>query len=435
MLSALQVSRFGHTINDYGEMMDISSLRETRNRSELTVSELNTYIKSLIDGDRTLSVVSVRGEISNFTYHRTGHLYFSLKDDGGQIKAVMFRSSAASLKFMPENGMKVIVRASVGVYTQGGSYQLYVTSMQPDGIGALYLAYEQLKSRLDAEGLFSPEFKRPIPMYPERIGVITSPTGAAVRDIINVTARRYPLATVYLYPSLVQGDSAENNLIEALDYFEKSRLVDVIIIGRGGGSIEDLWAFNGEKLARKIFSCTVPIISAVGHETDFTICDFVADMRAPTPSAAAEIAVPDARELRERITDIYDRCESALKRSLERKSDKLSFLAEHQIYAKPDLLLSPGSDALKRLCDELSDSMEKMLLNSEHKLALASGILDGLSPLKILGRGYAVAMADGAVIRRIDDVAAGAVVDIRVSDGVLEAQITEKRTEKCQKIN
>ncbi len=407
--------------------MDISSLREARSRSELTVSELNSYVKSLIDSDRVLSAVSVRGEISNFTYHRTGHLYFSLKDEGGQVKAVMFRSSAASLKFMPENGMKVIVRSSVSVYTPGGTYQLYVTSMQPDGIGALYLAYEQLKARLEAEGLFSPEHKRPIPLYPSRIGVITSPTGAAVRDIINVTSRRYPLATVYLYPSLVQGESAEDNLIAALDYFEKSRLADVIIIGRGGGSIEDLWAFNGERLARRIFSCTTPIISAVGHETDFTICDFVADMRAPTPSAAAEIAVPDVRELSERISGIYDRCEAALRRTVERKADRLASFKERAIYKRPDALFDTGFDNLKKMREALDAAIEKRLTAEQYRVSLISGKLDMLSPLKILSRGYAVAIADGEVIKSTDSVDAGSLIDVRLSDGVLRAQIIEKR--------
>ena len=312
--------------------MDISSLRERNMPRELSVSELNAYVKRLFDNDRALNAISVRGEISNFTYHRTGHLYFTLKDEDSQIRAVMFRSSASTLKFMPENGMKVIIRGSINVYTQTGSYQIYVNSMQPDGIGALYVAYEQLKSKLESEGLFSDEYKKQIPEYPKKIGVITSPTGAAVRDIINVTGRRFPLAQIYLYPSLVQGDGAEDNLIKALDYFESSGLVDLVIIGRGGGSIEDLWAFNGEKLARRIFECKTPIISAVGHETDFTICDFVADLRAPTPSAAAEIAVPDSRELRLRISGLYDRCERALDRVCERKEDALLRLKESFIF-------------------------------------------------------------------------------------------------------
>ena len=272
-------------------MFDINALRERSNITPFSVSELNEYIKSVFENDRTLSGVTVSGEISNFTNHRSGHLYFSLKDADGQIRAVMFRSRAMSLKFMPESGMRVIVRGSVTVYTRDGSYQIYVSSMQPDGIGALYLAYEQMKARLALEGLFDPAHKLPIPEYPKRIGVITSPTGAAVRDIINVTGRRYPGADLYIYPALVQGAEAEESLVKAVDYFDRSGLCDVVIIGRGGGSIEDLWAFNSERLARRIYDASVPIISAVGHETDFTICDFVSDMRAPTPSAAAEISV------------------------------------------------------------------------------------------------------------------------------------------------
>ena len=245
--------------------MDISALRERSSSAAMTVAELNEFIKNIFDSTRALTSVTVKGEISNFTFHRSGHLYFSLKDADSQIRSVMFRSSAARLKFIPENGMKVIAHGSVSVYTRDGSYQFYVNSLQPDGVGALYLAYEQLKAKLEREGLFSEEFKRKIPEFPEKIGVITSPTGAAVRDIINVCARRYPLAKLYLYPSLVQGDGAEENLIKALDYFDKTKLVDTVIIGRGGGSIEDLWAFNSERLARKIHEMQIPVISAVGH--------------------------------------------------------------------------------------------------------------------------------------------------------------------------
>ena len=239
--------------------MDISFLRERQTATSLTVTELNSYIKNLIDSDRNLSAVTVTGEISNLTDHRSGHLYFTLKDIDSQIKAVMFRSSRQRLKFMPEEGMKVTVHGSVSVYSQGGSVQLYANNMTPDGVGALYKAYEQLKQKLSAEGLFSSENKKEIPRYPEKIGVITSPTGAAVRDIINVTGRRFPLAKIYLYPALVQGDASEASLINALDYLDKSNLVDVIIIGRGGGSIEDLWSFNSEALARRIFSAKTPL--------------------------------------------------------------------------------------------------------------------------------------------------------------------------------
>ena len=406
--------------------MDISSLRERRASSEMTVSELNLYIKRVFDNDRLLSALTVRGEISNFTYHKSGHLYFSLKDEGGQVKAIMFRSSAAGLKFMPENGMKVIVRCSVSVYTQTGAYQLYVSSMQPDGIGALYLAYEQLKSRLEAEGLFDEEHKRPIPAFPERIGVITSPTGAAVRDIINVTGRRYPVGKIYLYPSLVQGEGAEANLIEALDYFNSSRLVDVIIIGRGGGSIEDLWAFNGEALARKIYEVDIPVISAVGHETDFTICDFVSDLRAPTPSAAAEIAVPDVKELYVRLMNTYDRCAGALVLKTERMEQKLGRIKDNSIFSSPERLFAERESALEEMIKECSSQIVRVIENAEHKLAVKAGTLNALSPLTTLARGYAVVTGAGGTVKKAEDVNIGDRVGVRLSDGKLIAEVVER---------
>lgn len=407
--------------------MDISSLRERNTASEMTVTELNTHIKRLLDSDRALSALSVRGEISNFTYHRTGHLYFTLKDEDSQIRAVMFRSSAAHLKFVPENGMKVIVRCSVSVYSQAGNYQLYVTSIQPDGIGALYLAYEQLKNKLDAEGLFADENKKLLPRFPERVGVITSPTGAAVRDIINVTGRRCPGALIYLYPSLVQGEGAEENLIEALDYFDKTSLVDVIIIGRGGGSIEDLWAFNGERLARKIFECKTPIISAVGHETDFTICDFVADLRAPTPSAAAEIAVPDMREISLRLSSYYDRCEASLFRMIERAEEKLVRISESGVFKAPDKFFSEKSNVLNDLRLRLAAASKSAVDARENTLAVICGKLNALSPLATLSRGYSLAFSDGLLINSVDKANVNDIIEIRVSDGKLTAEIKDKR--------
>lgn len=407
--------------------MDISIFRERRAQSELTVSELNSYIKRLFDSDRTLSALSVKGEISNFTAHKSGHLYFSLKDGGGQIKAIMFRSAAASLKFIPEDGMKVIVRCSVGVYEVGGVYQLYVTSMQPDGIGALYLAYEQLKARLESEGLFAEEVKRLIPHYPTQIGVITSPTGAAIRDIINVLGRRFPLATVYLYPSLVQGEGAEDNLIKALDYFDKSSLVDLVIIGRGGGSIEDLWAFNGEKLARRIYTAQVPIISAVGHETDFTICDFVADLRAPTPSAAAELAVPDYKDLLINLDNLSNRCKNSLIRLTERLEERFFALKKSKILENPEQIFSKKEEKISNLYKELLTSFEKKIQREETKLVLLSGKANALSPLSVIGRGYSVAQSGGAVVKSVESVRVGEKIDIRVSDGIIEASVENKR--------
>jgi len=407
--------------------MDISSLRERQTPSELTVTELNAYIKNIFDNDRNLKAVSVRGEISNFTYHKTsGHLYFSLKDEGGQVKAVMFRSAAASLKFMPENGMRVIVRCSVSVYSPSGAYQLYVTSMQPDGIGALYLAYEQLKSKLDAEGLFSEEFKVPIPQYPSKIGVITSPTGAAVRDIINITARRYPLADIYLYPSLVQGDGAAANLIAAIDYFDKSRLVDVIIIGRGGGSIEDLWAFNNEALARRIFACEIPIISAVGHETDFTICDFVCDMRAPTPSAAAEIAVPDARELMLRLSDTSDILKMSLERLVERRAERLEYLKASGALSRPEKIFDSFIEELHAFLTRASLAQKETVGEYDALLRALAAKLQALSPLSVLSRGYSVVTGEYGVIRHVDDVKISDKLTVRLCDGELITEVKER---------
>ncbi len=403
--------------------MDISFLRERNTHSEFSVSEINSYIKRLFDNDRALNAISVRGEISNLTYHRTGHLYFTLKDEDSQIRAVMFRSSASSLKFMPENGMKVIVRGSVNVYSQSGNYQIYVTSIQPDGIGALYMAYEQLKQNLDAEGLFSEEYKKEIPAYPKKIGVITSPTGAAVRDIINVTGRRFPLAEIYIYPSLVQGDGAEDNLIEAIDYFEASRLVDVIIIGRGGGSIEDLWAFNGEKLARRIFDSVTPIISAVGHETDFTICDFVADLRAPTPSAAAEIAVPDTRELLLRLSGFYDRFESCLVRLCERKTERLYTIKSKQIFTNADELFRPKADDIIDLAERIKYLTENLITKKASDFAVACGKINALSPLATLSRGYSIATGASGIIKNTSDINSGDEICLRVSDGEILAEV------------
>ena len=279
-----------------------------QNTLVLSVSQLNRYIKMNFDADENLANIFISGEISNFTNHyRTGHLYFTLKDDSAAVRAVMFNSSAKRLKFMPEDGMKVIARGRVSVYEASGQYQLYVDDMQPDGVGALNLAYEQLKEKLQKEGLFSELHKKPLPPYPEKVGVITSPTGAAVRDIINVLGRRFPYAEIVFCPVLVQGDGAHLQLTDAVNLFNSERAADVIIIGRGGGSIEDLWEFNDEGLARAVYNSEIPVISAVGHETDFTICDFVADMRAPTPSAAAELAVPDANELQYALSALKNR--------------------------------------------------------------------------------------------------------------------------------
>lgn len=411
-------------------MIDINSLRERENAEIFSVTMLNEYIKNIFENNRTLSSVTVRGEISNFTNHRSGHLYFSLKDSDGQIRAVMFRSRAQWLKFMPESGMKVIIHGSVTVYPRDGSYQIYVSSMQPDGIGALYLAYEQMKARLAEEGLFDDIHKKPIPMYPRRIGVITSPTGAAVRDIINVTGRRYPMADIYLYPALVQGAGSEDSLVRALDYLDKSGLCDVIIIGRGGGSIEDLWSFNSEKLARRIFDAKTPIISAVGHETDFTICDFVSDMRAPTPSAAAEIAVPDRRELMMRVDQLDERLATALIRSVQRARERLNVLSDRA-----------GADSVRRMIDgkrdevnylnEKSTLLIRSILQAKRDMLSSSAAkANALSPLSTLSRGYSVAEKDNVVIKSVNEISKGDRLTIIMRDGTAVTEVVEIKGEQ-----
>ena len=406
--------------------MDISSLRERKSGGVFTVGELGAYIKGLLESDRLLSAVTVKGEISNFVYHRSGHLYFTLKDEEGQIKCVMFRSSAQRLKFMPENGMKVTAFGSVNMYTKDGSVQLYVTQLQPDGVGALYKAYEQLKERLYREGLFDQSAKKPIPRLPRRIGVITSPTGAAIRDILNVLGRRYPLATVYLYPSLVQGDDAPANLIRAVDYFDRSGIVDVVIVGRGGGSLEDLWAFNSEDLARRIYSATVPIISAVGHETDFTICDFVSDLRAPTPSAAAEIAVPDTRELAQSIDGLADSAERALLRLLESKRHALAILGERTVIKHPEVLIEERQKRITDLERSAKDALERRVIRLKGEFLPLAKKLDALSPLATLARGYSVVSSEGRVVKSVRELAVDTQISIRFCDGEADARITGK---------
>lgn len=405
--------------------MDISMLRE-RNDAVMTVSELNSFIKSMFDNNRLLSSVHVKGEISNFVSHRSGHFYFSLKDEDGQIKSVMFRSSAMKLKFVPENGMKVTVYGSISVYPRDGIYQMYATSMQPDGIGALYLAYEQLKSKLEAEGLFNDEFKKPLPQYPDRIGVITSPTGAAIRDIINVIGRRYPLATVYVYPALVQGDDAAITLINGIDYFDKTKSVDTIIIGRGGGSIEDLWEFNNEELARKIFTCSVPVISAVGHETDFTICDFVADMRAPTPSAAAELAVPDIRELAVAVDILSERSNRALTRVTERASERLSRICSSRAICDFSTVITQKADKTRELFKSATIAYQNGISDRKMSFVANAGKLEALNPLSVIARGYSVTQRNGKTLSAISNVNIGDVITVRLSDGSISAEVKSK---------
>ncbi len=401
-----------------------------------TVSQINAYVKKILDNNKILNNVNVKGEISNFKRHFSGHLYLTLKDEGGVLKAVMFKSAAMKLDFEPKDGMKVVARGRVTVYEAGGSYQLYIEELHPDGIGALYEEYERLKRQLAEEGLFSDEHKKPLPLFPERVGVITASTGAAVRDIINVITRRYPLAEIILYPAQVQGTGAAQSVVNGIKYFNATNSVDTIIAGRGGGSIEDLWAFNEEIVARAVFESKIPIISAVGHETDFTIADFVADMRAPTPSAAAEIAVPDILELAKQIEAYGERNVRAMNnciRQLQMYLSRLRLKTPQQRIEENSLRLDVITKRLehsytrivsneKQKINSLSQAMEscfRLRISSEKKrFGEAISKLDALSPLGVLSRGYAIPMSEGAVIKSAKQLQSGMEFKLKMNDGV-----------------
>lgn len=392
---------------------------ETVIPTALTVGQLNSYIKSVFDGDYKLKNIFLCGEISNFTNHiRTGHFYMTLKDDKAAVKAVMFRSYAQYLKFMPENGMKVLVYGSVSVFERDGQYQLYIENMQPDGLGSLNLAFEQLKERLEKEGLFSNAHKKPLPKYPRAIGVVTSPTGAAFRDICNVLGRRWPLAEIRLCPTQVQGDSAPGQIASAIRQLDNAGEADVIIVARGGGSIEDLWAFNDERVARAIFDCSIPIVSGVGHETDFTIADFVADLRAPTPSAAAEVVTPDSVSELQRISDMRLRAQRAL---LSKVNDGRAFvdrLMSRNVMKGPVQLINERRLTLDLYIEKLNRLMYSTVDEDKSKLTLAVGKLNAYSPLKVLARGYSIAKTqNGAVVKSVKDVSSGERITLTVSDG------------------
>ena len=371
----------------------------------ITVSQLNRYVKSLLEGDANLAAVYIGGEISNFTNHyKSGHLYMSLKDEGAVVKAVMFRAYASKLAFTPENGMKVIVRARVSLYEKDGAFQIYIEEMQPDGVGALQIAFEQLKKKLAAEGLFEASRKKPLPRYPARVGVITSPTGAAVRDIFNVLGRRFPLARVVFTPVLVQGEGAPAQLVAALRRFNETNAADVLIIGRGGGSIEELWAFNDETVARAVAASRIPVISAVGHETDFTICDFVADLRAPTPSAAAELAVPDQHQLAARLTQLYGALRQSALHRVEVEKTRLASIRGKRCLATPLFYVEEQGMRLDYFVRRFAAAARVQTSRAEGRLSAAAGKLDALSPLKVLSRGYSIVYKDGEAVRRPDRV-------------------------------
>lgn len=396
-------------------------------RDALTVTELNTLVRDVLESNDIFSQIAVRGELSNFVHHRSGHMYFSLKDEGSLVRAVMFRSSASRLAFTPQNGMKVVVYASLTTYVKDGQYQLTVTHMEPDGVGALYLAFEERRRRLAAEGLFDPAHKRPLPRIPSRIGVITSPTGAAVRDIIRILGRRFPFAEVLLYPAQVQGEGAAQTLIAGLAHFARTDGVDVIILGRGGGSAEDLWEFNDEALARAVYASPIPVISAVGHESDFTICDFVADVRAATPSMAAELAVPECGELIRRFRNVTDRLEVLCRHKIASGTEKLKAISSRRLFTDPEGLYRGQRQTLDMLSRSLEGAIQKKLDLSRAAFDTSAARLDALSPLSVLTRGYAVALKDGRVVRSAEEVADGKPFSLRLSDGTVTVRKTEDR--------
>ncbi len=379
----------------------------------------------IIDNDELLVSVCVRGEISNFTNHyKTGHFYMTLKDEASLIKAVMFRGNASKLKFLPENGMKVIVTGRVSAYIRDGQYQIYIDSMEPDGIGALYIAYEQLKKKLAAEGLFDREKKKPLPKIPTRIGIITSPTGAAIRDIINILGRRFPLCRPILYPSLVQGDGASAQIIAGIDYFNEKKNVDVLIVGRGGGSLEDLWAFNDEALCRRVAASNIPIISAVGHETDFTLCDFAASVRAPTPSAAAELAVPESSELKRKINNVNARMELLCEQRIKILKEKLTALSNSRVLTNPMNFIDDRKMALGMTEDKLITRMNTLLERKKSSLVSHAAKLDALNPLSVVARGYSAVFDDeGKLIKSVSQTKKGDMVSFMVTDGKISAEV------------
>ncbi|HEX7058214.1 MAG TPA: exodeoxyribonuclease VII large subunit [Bacilli bacterium] len=445
-------------------------------RRILTVKDLTRYIKMKFDSDTLLQEVWVRGEISNFTHHNSGHMYFTLKDEDSRVKCVMFATHNQRLGFIPKNGGNVLARGSISVYERDGQYQFYVTHMQPDGIGNLYLAYEQLKQRLEAEGLFAPERKRPLPRFPRAVGVITSPTGAAVRDIITTLQRRYPAVPILLFPVHVQGELAPPSIVKAIEEMNRLGEVDVLIIGRGGGSIEELWAFNEESVARGIAASRIPVISAVGHETDFTIADFVADVRAATPTAAAELAVPQHVELRERLHRLKYELRQNLSALLSRKRDELERLRRAPQLMNPMRQLLQPKERLDRATEQLiykirgkmftarrqMDAWERRISRQHpgERLSLArekvaarkkelprlmkqlcaekrtrtSALirqLDALSPLKVMDRGYSLVYAnDGrTLVKSINGVAPGDIVSVRLADGNMRCEVLTRHGE------
>lgn len=395
----------------------------------ISVSEVNKYIKEIISRDLVLSNLWVKGEISNYKHHYSGHMYFTLKDERSLIKCVMFKSHAASIGFVPENGMKVIIKGYVSVFERDGQYQLYAEAMQPDGIGSLHVAFEQLKKRLQDEGLFEQARKRKLPLIPVSIGVVTSSTGSVIRDIINVLSRRYPNFNLKLYPVQVQGEAAAPQIAEAIRKLNELECVDVIIAARGGGSLEELWAFNEEIVARSIFESKIPVISAVGHETDYTIADFVADVRAPTPSAAAELVVPEKSQIYSRLINMDRQMRNSFIKLIKEKRMRHEKLAASVAFRQPFNRVYQERMRLDVLNKYLGKTFKAQIERLRAKMANAAGRLDALSPLSVLARGYGIIKSenDGSIVKSVTDVRMGEKLEISVCDGIIDC-IVERAT-------
>ncbi len=392
----------------------------------LSISQINEYIRRLMDSDGLLGAVAVKGEISNYKVYPSGHHYFTLKDEGAALKCVMFRSSALRLKFRPDNGMQVIAMGKISVYPRDGAYQLYCTTMAMDGVGDLYAAFEQLKTKLAQQGLFDQSHKKPIPKYPGTIGIVTSSAGAAVHDMLRILKKRYPLTRVRLLPVRVQGSEAPGEIAAAIAYANHFRLADVLIVGRGGGSIEDLWAFNDERVVRAIFDSQIPVISAVGHEPDVTISDFVADLRAATPSNAAELVVPDQDALRQTIDGFLDGITTAQLRQLKVARRQLEILRTSPSLVSPDVYIAQRRNSLELLRSRLLSAGQFVLNRNRQRFLTCTAKLDAMSPLKVLTRGYAMVQMDKLdVVRSVKQLHIRESVTVRLSDGTFSAAVTD----------
>ena len=392
----------------------------------ITVQELNRYIKEKVDGDEFLNNIYVKGEISNFKLHYTGHMYFTLKDENSLIKCIMFKSYTPHLAFMPKDGMKVLVLGSVSVFERDGVYQIYCKAMKQEGMGTLYEEYQKLKAKLEKEGLFDTSHKRKIPMFPKTIGVLTSSTGAVIRDIINVSTRRNPNVHIRLLPVPVQGPGAAEKIAEGIKKMNDEKLADVLIIGRGGGSLEDLWPFNEEIVARAIYDSKLPIISAVGHETDFTIADFVADLRAPTPSAAAELAVPNISDVVYTISTYQNRYRVALKRKLELIKMRYEKCMTLRVFKEPLQKINEKSISLDMLVKSIGNSINQKVTKARAESIKLIAKLDALSPLKTLSRGYSITEKDGKIVSNIDEINVDDILELRLKNGKLKTKVVEK---------